>query len=785
MQVLNSLQKNGIPAFFYPYAIPQSDIQKLNPHTSKSGGETWLVKRKTTSAKLIFKTVQDLRSFPAMISSTLSVNFFFLSPCVGFSLNEPRGLFFKYYEGVRPLREVLKDTTISSTHKTLIAALVCYAMTYLESGCLLHGALNSDNVLVTRDFVPIVTDYGLARRYTNFDRETDHDDMGWVPPEFLFGASAYYSADVYSFGALLFEMFEGKRPYSNLSNGEILAMMRENRAELKFVRTPKPAQGIILQCMSLNPNLRPNFSELYTMFRKPDLWFAGTNEENVKSVLSQFTLEMVFKEGETAGSTPSGEANLDALAILGSPEHPQFEEFVQFLTVTVTPEQTKRFCNAVTNHVMKGQADAALVQFVLAAVDAICRRGRDFVKAVVDSGFLSVVHITTDKQADILLDIMLPVFEANSALFGRKVYKAAAMLMLYHPDALLNLFSVFFSEADYEDPEIENHILMFFHMAAVFVGCVCDLKCLKIVLLLRARYPRVREAVDALLAQFSQSKNRETAELASRSLSLSGVVSDASPVKLIAGIQNPTTVDDVIAYLLSVEEIPVIPEAIPYIVEKATASSDRRAWALLMKYAMTSRDHAETMLTDCSWMERDLPTPLDTFRLALAVFQYEPLRQFSLKRRETYDMFTRVCAMKRRDLLQIVVEIMKSHMHSSIVKVASESGFLTSFLKIALESERDEPKIAGLVLAESIARITYTEELTIAVRMCIRILKEGGQNHPLLGNVVDNALSIMSQHKQCMDIMKQNGMVEYYTRLASVKNSQAVEFFLSNAQKGT
>ena len=188
----SSLVSRGIPALFHQHLIPDSDIDKLEQLKSKSDGETWLVSRRSSGVKLIFKEIPcDPADFPAIVASTLAVNFYFLSPCVGFACEQQRGLYFRYHEGSRTLREALAKSEIPAKNKMLVAALVCLAMAYLEAGCLVHGALNSDNVLLDSGLVPIVTDYGLGRRYAQFCDGNGHDELGWVAPEIVNGSSAH------------------------------------------------------------------------------------------------------------------------------------------------------------------------------------------------------------------------------------------------------------------------------------------------------------------------------------------------------------------------------------------------------------------------------------------------------------------------------------------------------------------------------------------------------------------------------------------------------------------
>ncbi|KAB2076066.1 hypothetical protein ES319_A06G014800v1 [Gossypium barbadense] len=82
-------------------------------------------------------------------------------------------------------------------------------------GCIVHRDMRPKNILLTHDFEPQVTDFGLARwhsdQWTVGNKEQTVGTSGYLAPEYSDGGRITQKVDVYAFGVVLLELLTGQR----------------------------------------------------------------------------------------------------------------------------------------------------------------------------------------------------------------------------------------------------------------------------------------------------------------------------------------------------------------------------------------------------------------------------------------------------------------------------------------------------------------------------------------------------------------------------------------------
>ncbi|XP_069035701.1 tyrosine-protein kinase HCK isoform X1 [Lepisosteus oculatus] len=148
-------------------------------------------------------------------------------------------------------------------------AQIAEGMAYIEQRNYIHRDLRAANILVNKNLVCKIADFGLARiiednEYTA--REGAKFPIKWTAPEAINYGSFTIKSDVWSFGILLTEIISyGRTPYPGMSNPEVIRSLERGYRMPRTESCPEELYDIMIKCWKNKPEERPTFEYLQSV----------------------------------------------------------------------------------------------------------------------------------------------------------------------------------------------------------------------------------------------------------------------------------------------------------------------------------------------------------------------------------------------------------------------------------------------------------------------------------------------------------------------------------------
>ena len=162
------------------------------------------------------------------------------------------------------LKKLIKTRgTLAFDRALELAIQICAGLGFAHRSQLVHADVKPQNILINREGIVKITDFGIAQAYTDTMEQTRSEVVWGSPhyfaPEQARGEKPSPASDVYSIGVVLFEMFTGRLPFVGPTQRDLaLAHIQAEvpRAIELNPELPVELSNVIYKVMSKRPNDR-------------------------------------------------------------------------------------------------------------------------------------------------------------------------------------------------------------------------------------------------------------------------------------------------------------------------------------------------------------------------------------------------------------------------------------------------------------------------------------------------------------------------------------------------
>lgn len=174
--------------------------------------------------------------------------------------NKTTYIVFEGAEGATLKETIFAEGKFNAERAVNITRQIASALTAANAANIVHGGLNSENILLAHapdgSEIAKVLDFGAVR--SNHE-EPSAADVEYLSPEQYADAETDERSNVYSLGVILYEMLAGEVPFAGLSPTDVmLKHSQEPPPPLSAFRHDLPAalEPVVLQALAKNPEMR-------------------------------------------------------------------------------------------------------------------------------------------------------------------------------------------------------------------------------------------------------------------------------------------------------------------------------------------------------------------------------------------------------------------------------------------------------------------------------------------------------------------------------------------------
>jgi serine/threonine protein kinase len=197
--------------------------------------------------------------------------------------NQNFNVILEYVEG-GSLNNIVRQNGIPECLVCIFAKQILEGLDYLHSQGIIHRDIKGGNLLITKNGIVKLADFGYSVNLT--DRDRSNSMVGtcfWMAPEVLEQkGNVSYACDIWSLGCTIIQLITSKPPYSEFDiYGALYRIIQDEHPPL-----PEGISDYLVDflklCFIKDPKNRPEAKELLN-----HLWITNPNKKMVKRILNE------------------------------------------------------------------------------------------------------------------------------------------------------------------------------------------------------------------------------------------------------------------------------------------------------------------------------------------------------------------------------------------------------------------------------------------------------------------------------------------------------------------
>lgn len=267
-----------------------------------------LPEEKAVAVKLLKSSREAWKDFSQEVDIITSLNHDNITPLLGLCVEENNLISVYDYMARGNLEENLHGTNKDQSLlpwevRFCIAVGIAEALNYLHNECsqpVIHRDVKSSNILLSEDYKPLLSDFGLAIWGPTNSSFLTHTDVvgtfGYLAPEYFMYGKVSDKIDVYSFGVVLLELLSGKKAIGfespkgqkslvmwampKIESGEVISILDPNLDNNVDADQMQRMVLAAILCLTRAARLRPKMSQILKILRGERDGNTKTEEEN-------------------------------------------------------------------------------------------------------------------------------------------------------------------------------------------------------------------------------------------------------------------------------------------------------------------------------------------------------------------------------------------------------------------------------------------------------------------------------------------------------------------------